>query len=60
MSSLDGNLTTLPLKLFASFCNHSGTGLAAFASTFALIKPLSFLISLTEITSPAFTKGHSR
>ena len=56
ISSLLANLTTLPLNFSLSFSNQAGTGLAEFSSTFAFIVALSFLISLTVITSPAFTK----
>ena len=56
MSSLVDNLTTLPLNFSLSFSNQAGTGLAEFASTLIFNAPLSFLLSLTVITSPAFTK----
>jgi len=42
--------------LSRSLSSQSGVGLLAFSSTLALIVALSFLISLTEITSPGFTK----
>ena len=47
---------TFASNLSLSFSNHSGTTFALFTSMFSLIILLSFLISLTDITSPGFTK----
>ena len=56
MSSLVAKFNTFPLSFSPSFSNQAGTGLLLFSSTANFIVPLSFLISLTLITSPAFTK----
>ena len=56
ISSLDANLITLPLKLSVFFSNHVGIGLFADSSKFIFKVLLSFLFSLTVITSPTFTK----
>ena len=56
MSSLADKLTTLPLNFSLTLSNQAGTGLAAFSSILTFNVPLSFLLSLTVITSPTFTK----